>query len=325
MDAYSGLLLEIYRAARTMPADEFPAHAMAMLQAAVGFDSARLLCADLATGPVVVHGSIMYNIPADNALDWESIQHQDLVLPHVLAHPGQAISFHSPTLFAAPPHAIMRDYVQRYEHRNGLVIAMPDADSGLMEGLSLYRAHGEAHFGARERHLIQALMPHVQEALKLNRQLVAPPSSGVAVSREALIVAQTDGLVQHCPPASQQLMMAEWPDWRPAQLPAALLEALRRPPAPAYAGRQIIIRCQRQNTLLFLRVAPRSRLLRLSRRELQVAKLYATGMAAKAIAIRLGITSATARNMLQHIYQKLEVHDKAALANMMHLHPIQEG
>lgn len=315
MDTYSSLILKIYRTARTLPPDEFQHAVMAILRAALDFDSARLLCADLSSGTAVVHGSIMFNIPTNNALDWENIQRQDLVLPRVLANPGVPLSFHSPTLFAGAPHAIMRDYVQRYEHRNGLVLVLPDPDSGLLAGLSLYRARPDAHFGEREQHLIRDFMPHLQEALKLNRQLAEPASS--PPPHGALLIAQTDGGVQYCTPESQRLMAAEWPAWRPAGLPAPLLDALRQPSFRRFTGKQITVTCQRINTLLFLRVAERSPLLRLSRRECQVAALYGRGLAAKAVAKELGITPATARNMLQKIYQKLDVHDKAALAQLV--------
>lgn len=318
MDNYSSLLLEIYRAARQMAADEFPNAVMAMLRATLQFDAARLLCAGMAGGTAVVRGSIMYNIPSDNSLDWESIQHQDLVVPHVLNHLGEPFAFHAPTLFAGPAHAIMRDYVQRYEHRNGLVIVVPDADSGLLDALSVYRAGADAQFGERERHLIRYLMPHLQESLKLNRMLAVP--SAAIPARGALLIAQLDGAVQTCAAPAAQLIATEWPDWRPARLPPALLAALSRTGCTRYEGTQLCVTCQRLNTLLFLRVAARSPLLRLSPRELQVARLYGQGRAAKAVANALGITPATTRNMLQRIYQKLDVHDKAALAQLMLAH-----
>lgn len=219
MDAYNKLLLDLYHAARVLPADEFPAVLMTLLSAAVEFDFGRVLCADISDGTVELHGSIMHNIPTDNALDWESIQQQDRVLPHVLAHPGVAVAFHSTTLFAAQAYTLMRDYVQRYEHRNGLAIMLPDADSGLVDNISLYRAHDHAHFGPRQQQLLQALMPHVQEALKISRQLAAPSPRPPA--HGALLIAQTDGAVQHCSAAAHQLMTGEWPDWRPLRLPPA--------------------------------------------------------------------------------------------------------
>lgn len=315
MDTYSQLLLEMYRAARTLPADQFPDAVMAMLRVAVDFDSARLLSASFASGTLVVQGAILHNIPSHNVQDWEDVHRNDLMVARLMAAPGKALPFHSPTLFAEPKFSIMRDYANRYEHQNGLAMLLYDAENDFVEGLSFYRAHEDAYFGQREQCLMQSLMPHLQETLRLNRQLAAPLATPSA--QGALLIAQTNGIVQYCAPHSQQLMHAEWPAWRAAQLPAPLLDALNMPGSSGYVGRHVVIGYSRVNTILFLRVRSPSPLTRLSRRELQVASLYGGGLQAKAIAAQLGIAPATARNLLQNIYQKLEIHDKAALANML--------
>lgn len=314
MDSYSSLLLEMYRAARTLPADQFPDAVMAMLRVAVDFDSARLLSASFASGTLVVQGAVLYNIPPHNVQDWEDIHRNDLMVERLMAAPGKALPFHSPTLFAEPKRSIMRDYANRYEHQNGLAMLLHDSEDHTADGLSFYRARDDAYFGRREQCLMQSLMPHLQETLKLNRQLAAPPAT--APAQGALLIAQTDGIVQYCGPHSQQLMHAEWPAWRAAQLPAPLLDALNKPGSSGYAGKHIVISYSRVNTILFLRMKSPSPLTRLSPREFQVAALYGKGLQAKAIAAQLGIAPATARNLLQSIYQKLEVHDKAALAGM---------
>ncbi|QJE02834.1 response regulator transcription factor [Massilia forsythiae] len=320
MDSYSSLLLNIYQAARNLTPDEFNVAIMAMLRTKLDFDAARLLGADISNGEVVVQSSIMYNIPTNNALDWESIQRRDLVLPYALANLGIPVSFHCPTLFAERQHAIMRDYVQRYEHRNGLVMVLASPENPLVDGLSLYRADADAHFGAREQHLMVDLMPHVQEALKLNRQLAV--ATMPADERNVLLIAQLDGLIHYSTPEGRHLMLSEWPDWRPACLPVFLLEDLRRLGSTEYRGQRIVIRCQRRNALLFLHVTAHSPRTRLSPRELQVARLYGRGLAAKAVAKELSISQATARNTLQKIYQKLNVHDKAELAQLLVQHGI---
>lgn len=97
-------------------------------------------------------------------------------------------------------------------------------------------------------------------------------------------------------------MTSEWPAWHVVRLPRVLLDELRRTGVNRYVGKCIIAHCQRYRTLLLLRLAPRSRVMQLSRRELQVADLYGKGMRAKAVAKALNITPATARNMLQRIY-----------------------
>lgn len=314
MERDGDLLLEMYRAARTLPADEFPSVAMALLKTAIGFDAGRLISARLAGGTVTVQGSIMFNIPVDNALDWEEIQRKDLVLPQVLARPGVPLSFHSPTLFAGDEHSVIRDYADRYGHQNGLVMVLDDANTGATDGLSFYRTDRDDHFGRRELGLMHSVMPHLQEALQINRQLAkAAPEP----ARGALLIAHVDGAIQHCGQQAHQLMQSEWHAWQRAKLPAPLLRALGKIGAAGYRGKHVAVRCKRFDSLLFLRLTALSPLDALAPRELEVACLYATGLSAKMVAARLLITPATARNMLQSVYQKLAISDKASLANIV--------
>lgn len=315
MDLYGTLLLELYRAARTVPPHAFPDTAMALMRTEIGFDSARLLCVDFSSGAAVIQGNIQYRIEENDTLDWATIHRNDLVLQQVMAQPNRPIAFHSPTLFAAPEHAIVRDYADRYAHQNGLVMLLHDTETGFAEGLSFYRARKDAHFGRKDQRLMHTVMPHLQEALKLNRQLaacsVATPTQG------ALLIASLDGNVQHCERQAREWMRLEWNDWRGTQLPATLLTTLGRPGVTEHTGKRIAVACSRINALLFLRIKPCSPLARLTPREREVACLYGKGLPAKAIASRLGIAPVTVRNLLQNSYQKLDVHDKACLANLL--------
>lgn len=76
------------------------------------------------------------------------------------------------------------------------VKAMLRAEIGLVDGQSLYCAHDEAHFGPPQQQLVQWLMPHLQEALNVNRQLAAPADK--ALVQGALLIAEADGAIQHC-------------------------------------------------------------------------------------------------------------------------------
>lgn len=317
MESFSTLLLQIYQAARTLPADEFPEAAMVLLRTALNFDSARLLSVDVASGMATVQGCIMYNVPAENALDWQQIQHKDLVARTVLAAPGTAVAFHSPTLYAGRDHAIMHDYATRYRRLNGLAMVLDNADTGYMDGLSFYRAKGDAHFAYRELYLMHAVMPHLQEALKLNRQLAEPAAHDLPAARGALVIARTDGAIEQCGPRAGELMDMEWHRYQRGWLPPSLLATLSQPGAGGYAGRYIAISCSRVNTLLFLRLLRRSPLCSLTPREKEVACLYGQGVSAKLVAAQLYISPATARNMLQRVYEKLGIHDKASLARLV--------
>lgn len=308
------LLLELYRAARSVPAGEFADVALGLVQATLPFDSARLMTLEFSGSVALVRGSLTYNEPVDSVLDWMDIQRQDPVRAFVRTHPGHPLSFHTPTLFRARRQAVLRDYAERYRHQDGLTMLLRDADSGYADVLSLFRARDHAHFVAREQCLMRQLMPHLLEALKLNRQLDA--GARLATHGE-LLIARLDGTVQYCAPRCSHLLALEWGDWHGARLPAALLTALARPGASGYAGVHVAATATRARQLLFLRVQRQSPLAQLSPRERQVACLYAQGQPSKVIAARLGLAPATVRNLVQRIYVKLAVGDKAALASLL--------
>ena len=59
----------------------------------------------------------------------------------------------------------------------------------------------------------------------------------------------------------------------------------------------------------------------LTRRELEILRLIATGMANKQIARRLKISEKTARNHVSNMYEKLQIHDRAQAA----LYAVRKG
>jgi DNA-binding CsgD family transcriptional regulator len=314
MEHDSTLLLELYRAARTLPAGEFPDLALGLVQAVLPFDSARLMTVEFTGDAAQVRASLTYHEAADSVLDWAAIHRHDPVMAALRSQPGRVVSFHTPTLFRAPQRSILRDYAERYRHQDGLSMLLPEADSGYTDALSFFRARDDIHFDARAQCLMRQLMPHLLEALKLNRQLAAGAAPG---AHGALIIARLDGTVQYCAPQCSQLLALEWHDWHASRLPAALLAALARPGASGYAGARVMVTASRIKQLLLLRVQRQSPLAQLSPREREVACLYAQGKSSKVIAAQLGLAPATVRNLVQRIYLKLEVGDKGALASLL--------
>ena len=55
----------------------------------------------------------------------------------------------------------------------------------------------------------------------------------------------------------------------------------------------------------------------LTPREFVVARRFAAGMSHKQIARELGVSHHTVRNQLAHLYRKLNLHDKASLAQYL--------
>ena len=87
----------------------------------------------------------------------------------------------------------MRDFIQRTGHRNNLVIALLDGDEGLSKSLSLYRAGPEDRYAERDGRAVEALMPHVVEALRINESLGALAVRADANARASLAIAGVNG------------------------------------------------------------------------------------------------------------------------------------
>ncbi len=207
--AWSGLLLELYRAARELSVAEFPGFAFGHVAAILRFDAGRYTALKFLDPGAVVCTSHVWNDATDTVVDWEQINRHDAVVPTVLAAPGRAFSFHQRTLFAGPGKAIMRDFIERTEHRNNLVIALRDDGEGLWKSLSRYRAGADDRYMERDRLVLQALMPHVVEALRINESLGALAARADADGRASLAVAGLNGALHYVGPRFVELMRLE--------------------------------------------------------------------------------------------------------------------
>lgn len=311
------ILLELYRATRELSVAEFPDFAFGLIKSVLRFDAARYTALRFLNPGAVVCTAHLHNDATDTVFDWEQINRHDPVVPMALAAPGRAFNLHQPTMFAAPEKAIMRDFIERTAHRNNLVIAIRDDDEGLWKSLSLYRARAGDRYAERDRKLLEALMPHVVEALRINETLGALVVQADTAARASLAIAGLDGALHYVGPRFVELMRLDWPQWPSTRLPACVLDSALRMGGPGYAGRSVALGIERVGQLLFVRARPALPGARLSSRERRVAALFGAGRSHKEVARELDLAPATVRNYLQRIYAKLNVNDKAQLATLM--------
>ena len=311
------LLLELYRGARELSVAEFAGFVFGLVTAVLRFDAARYTALKYFDPGAIVCTSHVWNDATNTVFDWEQINRHDSVVPTVLAAPGRAFSFDQRTLFAGPGKAIMRDYIERTAHRNNLVIAVRDDDEGLWKSLSLYRAGPNDRYAERDRRVLEALMPHVVEALRINESLAALTVGADSDARAAMAIAGLDGTLHYVGPRFVERMRLEWPQWTSTRLPACVLEGAARVDGADWSGRSIGLVVERVGELLFVRTRALCPVAKLSSREVRVAALYGAGRSHKEIARMLELSPATVRNHLQRIYAKLSVNDKAQLATVM--------
>jgi len=80
-------------------------------------------------------------------------------------------------------------------------------------------------------------------------------------------------------------------------------------------AKELALRCEGARTPAL--VLPEDELSPLSRRELEVADLAATGLSSEEIAGRLFLSVRTVDNHLQHVYQKLGIASRQELAQVL--------
>jgi DNA-binding CsgD family transcriptional regulator len=311
------LLLELYRAARELSVAEFPDFAFGLIKAVLRFDTARYTALKFLNPGAVVCTAHLHNEAIDTVFDWEQINRHDTVVPTVLASPGRAFSFHALTLFAGLDKAVMRDFTQRTGHRNNLVVALHDDDEGLWKSLSLYRTRPDDLYAQRDQRVLEVLMPHVVEALRINETLGALVVQADTGARASLAIAGLNGVLHYAGPRFVELMRLDWPQWPSTRLPTCVLDGASRTGGRGYSGRSIALSVECIGELLFVRARALPAHARLSSRERRVAALYGAGRSHKEVARELGLSPVTVRNHVQHIYAKLGIGDKAQLARVM--------
>ena len=320
LETLSTLILQIYRAARDIPVDEFQDFVQGLIKEIVPFTSSRWLTVELLNTGALTHCSHLFNEPTDIVVDWDAINRMDRLMHTVIKNPGKAVGIHTPSFFAGREFAEIRDYTRRYRHANSLCISELGTTPKFQHAITLFREKDGDHFNDDNERLLEQLFPHMLEALTQNR-LLSLRQTGIeeaSTEQTTRAIARQDGQLYYAGSGFNALLRQEWPDWKGIKLPDKLLNAINKPGGTAvFSGIASCVSATCVGQLLFLRASACSALTPLSPRELSVAMHYGQGRSYKEIAKDLSISPATVRNFIQRIFTKLNITDKAELATMM--------
>ena len=128
----------------------------------------------------------------------------------------------------------------------------------------------------------------------------------------AIAIARVSGRIETADERFLALMALEWGATSLLRVPASVMACWQR--AQPYTGRTVTIVMRRCNGYLLLKARQHAPSPRLTARETVVARLFASGLSHPQIAIHLGVSKTTVRTHLAHVYDKLAVHTKIALA-----------
>lgn len=308
LEAFSETTLELQRLARDRSIEHFHAQALVLVQRLLPFDKAWWGCAAMIDSLPELHSSHLFGLPPEYLADWQSIRHEDITVDLASATPHKAVIIDS--THSTPGLSWLGE---RHGFREFLCMIHSDAQTGLVNHLTLYRAPSAAPFNSLDKLLLDNLMGHLIAAMAANqiRTLVTKRESLPHSLNLALAVCDARGTLHCAERGFIDLLLSEWPDWTGPQLPGPIS-------LDGYQGNRLLLEVSAVGDLLLLTGRSHGVMHHLSARENDVARRFGEGKTYKEIARDLGLAPNTVRHHIRTIYSKLGVKDKACIARLLH-------
>ncbi|CAA6606380.1 putative Transcriptional regulator, LuxR family [Rhodospirillaceae bacterium LM-1] len=266
-----------------------------------------------------------YNLPNAISAFWqlkENYQARAEMIAYQLANPGKGniVNAKTPGLEHVFPQLFASQGI-----RHLLAIYLLDPATKLFSIISLYRFN-DAPYTEAERCLHELASPHIQAVLRLQALALLDLSGAKPDKESSMAVADSAGALHHAHPLFLQIVKQEWPDWQGPELPQAVANGnfLNRAQTQ-FVGKRIVILSQPQGELHLLSARHKDRFDDLTRRERQIAGLFASGLSYKEVARQLDVSPITVRNTLANIYKKVGVSDKGELTNILATRALRSG
>ena len=320
MEAFSSLLLGLYRQAQIIPPTEFQTRALDAARETLDFDSAFWATGVMSSEGGIIHTACAYRQPPDMLENYERVKQHDTLGFETFSRLGQTINAALTTdpYWLPRLHPDVLAHVKRYGMEHVLTTHINEPVLRIFSAVAFYRANPDQPFTEAERLFKQNLMPHLAEAWNTNRfNFMHFPRNGAIPFVQARAICDKKGVLYNASQGFEELMLAEWPDWHGPQLPDVLLDTLSGKERRQYTGRVTVGTVKTLSDMLLFSVRRKSTVDQLSPRELEVAKRFGRGMDYRKIADELHIAPVTVRNHLQAIYATLGVSNKVELAHLI--------
>ncbi|HWU35608.1 MAG TPA: LuxR C-terminal-related transcriptional regulator [Methylovorus sp.] len=319
MDLISGnaLLAELYQTAVMASPHAFQQAALKQLERVIGFDRAWWGIMSPGQAGFDLLSSYRHELTLAFEEHWHAVKNDDALAHDVHVQPRTTVHFDKKALHSTPGLA---DLNSGHDLSQALCtsVFLPDQTSFLF--ISLFRSGAHARpFSADDIRLKQQLTPHLYSCWRTN--LVAEIERTRLLNRrqeKASAFVDNRGGIVYADAAFADYISQAWPTWRGGRLPRPMLDMLAtkddtgiKLPGGLYADQQPT------GGLTRLNIGRPSPLLKLTRREREIAQGFAQAQSYKEIAAETRLSPTTVRHYLRAIYTKLGINDKAELVRLM--------
>lgn len=313
MDPFVGELTRLYHLATEMPVDQFPERAVAQLCDWIRFDGAVFGFGESGAHSLKIGSAVIYNRDPAILQDYANLAQVDPVTQRFMLRPGRILNVDTQATYAGKEHQPVARFSSSYDLRHLLLLGEETCGHRSLRWIVLYRGTRDG-FDDSAADRLSAAWGHLLCALELNR-LRTLDRYAMQGAKRTLALVNLSGALEIADPAFLALMRKEWRDFSATRLPAAVVFAMQT--GRTFVGRLLEIRFARRGGFVLCEACAQDPKGRLSPREMQVAEYFATGKSHKEIARLLGNSPNTVRAQLAHIYQKLDINDKATLATTL--------
>ncbi len=320
MDSYRNVgdvLLEIYRASRVVPVNEFKQWVYDFLQEIIQFDSGIWLGGSSGKR-MTLHSQFLYNQPAEMMENYEDTLNQDDFLRHaVLSSPGRTVNVYDlisrEQLVCMPAY----DHIKKYGMEQVLSTCVLDDVGGLFNFISFYREDYENHFTREDLKLKEFLVPHLVEAANNNLFHHWRQKTSLCFQDQHAAIADERGMLRDAQSEFLSLLVSEWKEWEGPLLPRQLVNFVAAGKQGRYHGKIINFDISHLGDLFYIEAFKRTLLDDLTHREKQIAQVLAKGCTYKEVAREMGLSPSTVTNHANSIYRKLGIKNKVELSRKL--------
>jgi DNA-binding CsgD family transcriptional regulator len=297
-------LLELYHDASECTPDDLRLRVLKNLQRFIPFDFG-VWGGGWADGRLVTDLTVLNQSEAILG-EWDSVAQQDAFCDLTLNRLGATARFDDVPDYRASP--AYNEHWRRFGASHMMATIVGEKADGYVSFVGLCADDRPMTFSDTERMFKQMLMPHLSQALRMNRDLW---TGRAAMEHEAIALVDRHGWVLCAQGPFDGFARQEWRG-RIAQLPADMMSVLKQ--GKRWRGELLDARMSRFGSNYFVHLSIHPSLSGLSPREREVAGLFASGMTNKQVARALGTSPSTVRNQVVRIYEKLGISSKAELA-----------
>ena len=320
-DAFSTLLLTVYRLAQSLPVQLFQDAALEQLKRFIAFDGASWGTAHMRPQQqgIDFHSIHLHKVSAGMVAAYEKVKHLDVVAKAITCEERVTQAFNARACLPGDHLRPLLAFRQAFGHDNLLINSELDTRTQVVQWISLYRRDPWKVYTPEEMQVMETAAPHLMQALAMNRQAnLERLCGGDARAQWAAAIADVRGVLYHADMRFLKLVAADWPDGEDNHVSPRLMERLRHD-AGRVVGPGTVVRRTLEHDVLYLKARPRHAVDSLSSSELKVVRLLVTGLTQKEVALTLKRSQDTVRTHVRNIFEKLDIGSAVMLSGILAL------